>query len=945
MAERVVVAFRSRRVTTRGEPDEAHLETMRTLSKRATARGGRIVAWAATVIAFDFALDDVEDAMDLVAEQGSEAPVPEQFSAGVAQGELEVFLEPEGGSHISLCWGVALVKAMNLSRVARRGEVLVDPAFEAVRIGDLLTLGSRMGQIGSDRVRGLRLDTQHPWRAALLESVVELTDPAMAGRAELLAEAMVPAGSLGVVRAARGAGGSRFLSELARELEPARILTLTPHPVGEPLGALRRSLERERVAARAPTVLTGGSSDALERLAEGRGFDLDVGAALVVEWLKPSSGGDASGAVLIDDAAEVDRDTLEVIAEAAARGAEPFRVIARLGPHDELPDPLSELPEGPELVLPTLSRAAAADVAKGCVRGEIDDAAATRWGKRGGGAPLAIIEALTESLENGELVWADGRAVPRGRRAGRGRAEPARHWILKRLGTLDAASRAVVLGVAVLGGQATEKDLTGLMNKVANVPVDVTSVIELLRRRRWINTMKPELVELPSSTHRDAIVATLAGPHLAEWQRAAGMVMETSELPLGFASAAYFCALGGDLRRACRLARQAADAARTAGLIATASALESFAKSERLSALTTRGLSGSIVPGGSVAPAAASLSVMPPDGWSIPSTQRSSYPPVELPPGVGSDPLRPIVPRAPKTPSSDLLDLAGDAPDEPEPPISEKVESSAIREVGESAPPASFEELGAAEIESSKPQVPEDTVEELDSSAFASVEPEALPESDASEVEPRRSVAPVARPAEEIAALEEIDDDDIVVSEPPPAAQPEFEPLELDDEPVVAARASGNGAGERKANGAPKPENIPEASAALRGGDAAKMKEVAAKLREEGRLPALADRLDAIASLADGQSGEALRVLRAAVQEARETKSPRITRAALAHGVALAAAGRTTEAVLEVLDGLARARETSDTRGEIACASFLVQLAKKSGQSEAANAWAVLIRK
>jgi hypothetical protein len=60
----------------------------------------------------------------------------------------------------------------------------------------------------------------------------------------------------------------------------------------------------------------------------------------------------------------------------------------------------------------------------------------------------------------------------------------------------------------------------------------------------------------------------------------------------------------------------------------------------------------------------------------------------------------------------------------------------------------------------------------------------------------------------------------------------------------------------------------------------------------------------------------------------------------LALGVALAAANRKEEALLEALDALARAREAKDERGERACLMFLSQLATSAGQPDVGSEWA-----
>jgi hypothetical protein len=119
--------------------------------------------------------------------------------------------------------------------------------------------------------------------------------------------------------------------------------------------------------------------------------------------------------------------------------------------------------------------------------------------------------------------------------------------------------------------------------------------------------------------------------------------------------------------------------------------------------------------------------------------------------------------------------------------------------------------------------------------------------------------------------------------------------------------------------------------------------ELAANLRQEEHTD-LAERLDAMAFLARGDTGEALRRLRVAKAQSRERGASDRCRAALALGVGLAAAGRTNEALLEALDGLARAREVDDQRGERACARFIVQLADGAGEQDLAQAWQALYR-
>ncbi|HEX7669629.1 MAG TPA: hypothetical protein VF395_08605, partial [Polyangiaceae bacterium] len=139
---------------------------------------------------------------------------------------------------------------------------------------------------------------------------------------------------------------------------------------------------------------------------------------------------------------------------------------------------------------------------------------------------------------------------------------------------------------------------------------------------------------------------------------------------------------------------------------------------------------------------------------------------------------------------------------------------------------------------------------------------------------------------------------------------------------------------------APSADGPPSAAVdAFRKGDLEAVERMATQVGvDEGRT-GLAERLQAMAKLARGETGDAIRRLRDAADEARRTKSKDRCRAALALAVALGAASRHEEALLEALDALARARELSDERGEYACRRFLSQLAATAGHHDVAEAW------
>jgi hypothetical protein len=129
---------------------------------------------------------------------------------------------------------------------------------------------------------------------------------------------------------------------------------------------------------------------------------------------------------------------------------------------------------------------------------------------------------------------------------------------------------------------------------------------------------------------------------------------------------------------------------------------------------------------------------------------------------------------------------------------------------------------------------------------------------------------------------------------------------------------------------------------ALREGNCDRVERLTSHLRADHSQEQLADRLDALACIARGAHGEALRLLWQSKERSRELLPVERCRAALALGVGLAAAGRSSDALLEALDGLARAREADDERGERACARLVAQLATAVGRPDLAAAWALL---
>lgn len=756
MATRLVVCLHWRDGSV---PEAEAIQAVQSLLRRSEALGARVVAWHTSSVAFDF--DLLDDAVELVLgerEGDGGGQLPPGFSAGIVGGTLDVLVN--AGSQVALASGPALARATALAHVAREGEVLLDPALDE---SDVLVRGARLGMFGRSRVRGLRLDLSYPWRSVVAEGVSHLQPPERAGSAHPQ-QLPLAGGQLAVVRADRGSGGSRLLEDIANEHASARTLQVGPCAAGEPLGALSFALAAARAEGADTTGLDPVAEALLESLLGGEGLDVDAASTLIAAWLRMSPEARGEALIVIDDARDVDADTLASIAAAARQ--EQLRVVARIGAAEDLPDAFAGLPVSAELELDALHGAEATELARACSGGTLAERASQRWGRRGGGLPLAVREALAESIESGDLVWNGAKLVVRVRSAGRGRAESARHWIEERLRFVAVEDRVLLEALAVLGGTARRSDVVGLLDRVEQSLEDPDAALVRLVRSRWLTRHAGgELLALPSATHRDALVDLLDPTRAVGLHRAAVELVLASQRPLGQGSAALHALLSGNAEQARALARRAAASAQAGGLEESATALHRFADLLDVEALVERGLIGIW------------------SGW-----------------------LR--VERGPLT--------------EPAPaPIS-------VRSAGARA------------------------------------------------------------------------------------------------ELVIAMEGAGQGA---------------RAAQALREGDLDAVDELVGQLREQGEQDLIADRLAAMSAIGRGDTSEALRLLRGVCERARPLAPAQRCRAALAYGIGLAAAGRPADALLEALEGLARAREAQDRAGERACARFLAQLSRGADQISAAAAW------
>ncbi len=592
MPERVVVSFRGEvpHKTAGGGP--SYLERALALKKQAEALGATLCAWSAQTFSFDFAPDEIEEAIALASLAADErgGPPGERFGAGVSQGMLDTV--GEGGSLAVLSWGRPLLAAVSLARVARPGEVLLDPDLPALRSGELLTVGSRLTVDRAARVRGATLDVAEPWRRQAAASLARLREPPLVGRDAVLEELVVPLGCLAVLRADAGVGGTRLLHEITSRLAPSRALFVAPVRASrEPLGAIRRALARSAArdgGAATPEHLRG----ALDRLLAGDGTDLWSAAELVDAWLGPVDG--RHGVLAIDDAADVDASSLEAIANAInVRGG--FRMIARIPVEAPVPPAFSSIPTAQAITVGPLAPRDATHLCASFADAAISDEAVARWSRRGGGSPLGLREALAEGLTSGELTFrsatagsgaepSKGIAVPRRRSAGKGKPAPPAHWIERRMRFVTGAERAVLTAIAILGGDASAATIDAIATSMAGPGARVAVVEESLLTGGWVKRPEPGWLALRTRTATEAILALLDAGERVRWSLAAAETTEQQGGALGRGDAAWYASQAGDPSRAVRLALDAAHAATRASLDLAAASLRAFALSVRAAA-------------------------------------------------------------------------------------------------------------------------------------------------------------------------------------------------------------------------------------------------------------------------------------------------------------------------------------------------------------------------
>jgi hypothetical protein len=967
LSERIVVCCRMSGEEV-GRREARYFERARALTQHAEARGATLAAWSATTLAFAWDTESLEEAIDFACEVNGEDADEKLWGCALAQGALEPLVGASGRGRADLAWGEPLVAAVILARAARAGEILVEASFAG--LSKLVVTGKRNGHDGDRRVRGVRVDARQPWQRDVGQAVERLVIPALLGRPDPRSLLVQP-GLVHVLRADPGQGGTRMLTEIARAVAPGPTILVTPTGGSiEPLGALRRAVVRALAKRPHP------EDAALDDFLAGVGATVDQASAFVAAILRSASPAATPGALLIDDAGDIDAESLEacaqVIAPASLRPerekekAPPFFVFVRIDATDQLPASLAALPAGQEVELGPLDLSDAAALARAATGGALGKGTGRRIARRAANVPLAIVEALAFGLRSGDIVWAGDRAALRTGASLAGRPAAAARWISKRAKATATDERGVLATIALLGGEAplaTVKDVLALVEPSIVVDDEVRKLTE----RHWLVDSLPGWVALPSRTHRDTIADLLDEARRRVLSGAIADVLEQNEGELGCAEAANHAVKGGDGERGARLALRAARAAQAAGMSKSASRLLTLARlaDPKCEPLTRQQLLTSLPPQVAPPPKRARTPPLPASARPKPSVPV----PRPAPPLTGDEPTTQLV--------GDLESALGpkrvaggkeeadsdfptviDAPAYPAEPSPVQAETSARIDR-----PTEPDVVPAYVLKSQPPPrpPPPPRVAARSPSLRPGESPSGLPKP-AAPLPLRRSVqsmpaavsrpsdpaaprvAAPARPSGQMGAVRPRAPPPVPLTRPPP---PLVRPPPMPPASVAADSQAG-------APSAPIPASAPERSAsaetaqvaarmldlvksALIEGDAAGVDRWTEGLRAAGEHDRLAERIEAIGRLTRGQIGEALRSLRE-LRDASEASPSSRAQTSLALGLGLAAANRPDEALLAALDALARAREARDARAAGACLAFLSKLYGRTERREDAAA-------
>ncbi|MCL2823821.1 MAG: hypothetical protein FWD57_07510, partial [Polyangiaceae bacterium] len=568
MTERIIVYLCA--PNTQGAPvNKSAFEHARELKHRAKVFGGSLCAWCSGSLAFSFQIDDLDEAIGFITSPDTRG-MSIQFGVGIIRGHIDTISDDIG---IELGWGQLMNTALDLAKLAKPGEVLLERNTLASHRTQINTTGSR-ARSGTPPLVAFVLDASQPFQTPGNPKTIWFSEPSVRQRANTLESIQIPAGTVAILRAAPGLGATRLLRSLAIRDPGVRSLRIVPsgHRM-EPLGALRCAFARADALGDAPQ-LSARHHQIKQRVLKGLGaHHLDV-AQVLGQWL---AGQNHNGILAVDDALHVDSASLEAVAAAICNPDSPIRAIVRLDDRSTLPQELQSVPQGPAITLSPLSDSEMTKLVIALAGNAISPADAAVWVHHAAGNPLVLSEALAEALTTRTFVIRANRSNPNSIPTPPPGIASVYSAITNRFRILPASSRATLFALATLGGIATCEHVARVVELSSDIPFDLKSERKRLADGGWLQLPQCEWINLRTRAQLNAILEAIPEPHRVILHRAAASIV-ASNGQLHLAEAAWHAAAAHNHPQAKLLALQAATLAQSVGLDNSARELLSFAR-------------------------------------------------------------------------------------------------------------------------------------------------------------------------------------------------------------------------------------------------------------------------------------------------------------------------------------------------------------------------------
>jgi hypothetical protein len=525
------------------------------------------------VLSFEFRPSTLLDVIELL----REGEFDRSYSCAMAVGDLQLVVQ--AGDAVALSTGTALDLCKALSAVAEPGEVVIHDALASQYPDDITTRGKRTAAFGNEEVTFAVLAAP-----AVTEIPPQLPRHTLAetewfGPPVMLATQL---GHVSLLRAGPGSGGTRFLRELAALQAEGQVLSLSPARSGEPLGALRGAFQRV-------TNLTASvgerTRDLLAPLMTGEGLDVESAGALIGSYVEDL--GHATRLVMVDEVEEVDADTLDALALAAAQ--QHVALVLRLYSEAPIPEPVDALPRCVEHVLTPLDEEPAIDLVGAWLNCSVEPELARRLAWRANFIPGATRHAICEALATGELTREGGQLRVHASDEPEERPRSAAEWIRKRLSLLTRIQRLTLEVLASTGGLATRAVLAAAFERAGEPSAQLGATLDVLAHAQLIEVGDP-CIDLGSATLRRALLASMSERRRRYLWALRSTVLAESQEPLANVPACLMAWYADSVERCDTLAPKAVAASSAAGLDATSDMLAAFAQAKDEMLLATRGL-------------------------------------------------------------------------------------------------------------------------------------------------------------------------------------------------------------------------------------------------------------------------------------------------------------------------------------------------------------------